>query len=317
MHNFIALLQNENMKLSQRISTWIMYAILLVIILFGAVIEFFSESVTTTEVDDNWKEELRVETANLEEMNEEDEYMYGMFTDEIAINNYHIENDIKPLPYDAWQFTMENAGLSSMISLFTIIIAAGIIASEYRLGTIKLLLIRPISRTKILLSKYVTVLLFSMIMLLFLFISSMIIGSLFFGLNGLNPTIVQMSVDGPKETSIFGEIFTQYGLNMINLVMMATFAFMISSLFRNSGMAIGTSIFLMFTGTTVVAMLSNYEWAKYILFANTNLNQYMGNGVPVIEGMTLGFSIAIIAIYYIIFLVVSWLAFTKRDVAGA
>lgn len=316
LRNFIGLLQNENMKLSQRVSTWIMYGILFVIVLLGAIIVKFGGGLTT-EVDDDWKASLQEETAELEVMNEEDEYMEGFYTDEIAINKFHLENDIEPLPYDAWQFTMENASLSSIISLFTIIIAAGMIASEYRLGTIKLLLIRPISRTKILFSKYVTVLLFSLVMLLFLFISSMLIGSILFGINGLNPTIVQMGVNGPKEVSVFVEIFTQYGLNMVNLLMMATFAFMISSLFRNSGMAIGTSIFLMFTGTTVVAMLSNYEWAKYILFANTNLNQYMGNGIPMIEGMTLGFSITIIAIYYVIFLAISWLSFTKRDVAGS
>src|SRR5699024_8694001 len=142
----------------------------------------------------------------------------------IAINEYHIENDKKPLPYDAWQFTSENAGLSMMISLFTIIIAAGIVSNEFHWGTIKLLLIRPISRTKILLSKYISVLIFALTMLLTLFIVNLLIGLLFFGINGMNPSLVQMGQDGVEEISILGNIFRQYGFDMVKLVMMATFA---------------------------------------------------------------------------------------------
>lgn len=316
MHNFISLLQNENMKLSHRISTWVMYAILLGIILFGALITIFFNDSIRQELDDDWKSTLQEENEEYQTLMEEDEFFGDMYAVDIAINNYHLENDLKPLPYDAWQFTMDNVGLSSIISLFTIIVAAGIVASEYRFGTIKLLLIRPISRAKILLSKYITVLIFSLVMLIFLFVSSMLVGLIFFGINGLNPSVVQMGANGPEEINLFSEIFTQFGLSMVNLLMMATFAFMISSLFRNSGMAIGVSIFLMFTGNTIVSVLAKYDWAKYILFANTNLQQYIGNGTPIIDGMTLGFSITILAIYYIIFIAVSWLSFTKRDIAG-
>ncbi len=302
------------MKLYSRFATWSMYIILAVILFAGALIVFVFDSIDEQTYNDNWKEQLTQENEEFLEVNEEVEFF--RFDSEIAINEYHIENDVKPLPYDAWQFTLENAGLSMIISLFTIIVAAGIISNEYRWGTIKLLLIRPISRTKILFSKFVSVLLFSITMLVFLFIISLVIGAIFFGINGWNPNLVQMGTDGVEEVSIFAEIFTQYGLNMVNLVMMATFAFMISTLFRSSAMAIGLAIFLMFTGNSIIGFVAKYDWAKYILFANTNLNQYIGSGSPVIDGMTLGFSIAVLAVYFVLFLLVSWLSFTKRDIAG-
>ncbi|MFD2658063.1 ABC transporter permease [Gracilibacillus thailandensis] len=314
MLNFISLLKNEQMKLYSRFATWSMYIILAVILFAGALIVFVFDNIDEQNYNDNWKEQLAQENEELLEANEEVEFF--RYDSEIAINEYHIENDVKPLPYDAWQFTLENAGLSMIISLFTIIVAAGIISNEYRWGTIKLLLIRPISRTKILFSKFVSVLLFSITMLVFLFIISLVIGAIFFGINGWNPSIVQMGTDGVEEVSIFAEIFTQYGLNMVNLVMMATFAFMISTIFRSSAMAIGLAIFLMFTGNSIIGFVAEYDWAKYILFANTNLNQYFGSGSPVMDGMTLGFSITVLVVYFVLFLLVSWFTFTKRDIAG-
>ncbi len=59
-----------------------------------------------------------------------------------------------------------------------------------------------------------------------------------------------------------------------------------------------------------------YNWAKYILFANTDLSQYTGERKPIIEGMTLGFSVTMLIIYYIVFIGLAWTLFRKRDVAG-
>jgi ABC-2 type transport system permease protein len=52
------------------------------------------------------------------------------------------------------------------------------------------------------------------------------------------------------------------------------------------------------------------------LFANTNLGLYFGGREPPIEGMTLGFSVTMLLLYYIVFLALSWYIFSKRDVAG-
>src|SRR5690606_35087151 len=231
-------------------------------------------------------------------------------------NNYHLANNIKPQPYDGWEYVLENSFLTSVISLFTIIVAAGIISNEFKWGTIKLLLIRPISRTKILLSKYVSVLIFAFTLLVFLLASSWLVGAVLFGLNGLNPMVVQDMMPGFVQNDVLGEIVKSYGFSLVTLVMMATFAFMISAIFRSSGMAIGLAIFLMMAGNAIVAFLAQYEWSKYILFANTNLKQYTNGMEPMIPGMSMTFSIIVLLVYFVIFMAAAWTAFTKRDVAG-
>lgn len=294
-----------------------MIGLLAVIAIAGGLITKFADTaVQTTAYGDDWRQELQEENERLAQEMEQNELARGLNDYEIQENNFHLENNIKPLPYDGWQYVLENAALSSVLSLFTIVVAAGIIANEFKWGTIKLLLIRPVSRTKILLSKYVSVLLFAFLLLILLLLFSWIVGALLFGLNGLNPTLVQQEPGGFTDVRVVPEIFREYGSDMVMLVMMATFAFMISAIFRSGGMAIGLAIFLMMAGNLIVAAVAQYDWAKYILFANTDLSQYTAGSQPMIEGMSPGFSITVLAVYYLLFLTAAWIAFTKRDVAG-
>ncbi|MFD2617033.1 hypothetical protein [Terrilactibacillus laevilacticus] len=80
-------------------------------------------------------------------------------------------------------------------------------------------------------------------------------------------------------------------------------------------MAIGISIFLTMGGSIIVQFLSRFDWVKYILFVNMDLHQYI-NGTPFQKGMTVGFSLSVHAVYYVIFVILGWLSFTKRDVAA-
>lgn len=246
-------------------------------------------------------------------------FVVGPDMDTVEENNYYLENDVQPTRYGAGHFVAENAGLLSVVSLFTIIIAAGIIASEFRWGTIKLLLIRPYSRTKILFSKYVAVLLFALFTLIFVIILSWITGALLFGLEGTDANMLLYSYNDDlmpqnfRLVSVLSEFMTSYGYGLVNLVMMTTFAFMVSTIFRNSSLAIGTAIFLMMGGNTIVEIFAEKPFAKFILFANTDLKQY-ATGDVLIEGMTLNFSIIILVIYYLVFLGLSWIFFTKRDI---
>lgn len=207
------------------------------------------------------------------------------------------------------------AEIVSLITLFTIVVGASSVASEFTWGTIKLLLIRPVSRAKILLSKYLATILFALFSLVLLFVVSFLVGSIFFGIEGSTPHLVYR--DGAvHEVHMVSHILGVFGLKSINLIMMSTFAFMISTIFRNSGLAIGLAIFLMFVGVNVTALLATkFEWAKYILFANTDLSQYL-TGYVLVEGMTMTFSVIMLIIYFVIFNTLTWFVFTKRDVAA-
>lgn len=311
----VNLIRNENMKLYSRISTWVMIGLLILIVIGAGLATKFA--VKSTENTD-WKASLKTQNETYKTQIEQIggiKTSRDTFEQAIKINEYRIEKDIPPVNnISLWGFVANCAGSISFIALFTIIIGAGIVASEFADGTIKLLLIRPTRRWKILLSKYITTLLSAIFMLIILFVFSFIFGGILFGFGSVSQPYLSYSNGTIREVSMVGHVFTLYGYNCVNLIMMATFAFMISTIFRNSSLAIGLSIFLMFTGNTIVTFLAQYDWVKYILFANTNLRMY-SDGIPLVEGMTLGFSIIVLVVYFVIFNVISWLGFSKRDVA--
>ncbi|WP_017184860.1 ABC transporter permease [Alkalibacillus haloalkaliphilus] len=319
MSSFIKQIYNEQIKIYVRKPTWVMYFILFALIIGIAAI---TQTSGVNDNNENWEQVLEQDNEqshetiqNLREADFSNEASIKVFEQTIERNNYRLENDIAPNDFGAWAFVEENVFLLSLVSLFTIIVAAGIIANEFKWGTIKLLLIRPLTRTQILLTKYISVLLFALWTLLFVWVSSLIVGMIFFGFEGFTATTVVNRPDGVQEVSLFSEVMRTYGFRLVNLVMMATFAFMISAIFRQSSLAIGLAIFLMFTGNTIVEFFANRDWAKYILFANTNLQQF-STGNIMFEGMTLGFSITMLIVYFVLFLTLAWTFFTKRDVAG-
>ncbi|RFA35618.1 ABC transporter permease [Virgibacillus dokdonensis] len=316
MSRLFKLIHNEQTKIYIRKSTWIMYIILFAIIIAGAFLTDKFSDLNEDYQGDDWREVLQEENKDLQKEMEKDEYAASINPETIAKNNYYLENDIQPAPYGAWNFAGENSGLMMLVSLLTIIVAGGIIANEFRWGSIKLLLIRPISRSGILLSKYLATILFGLYTTIFLFIISWVIGAILFGIGDMNPEIVKQTADGFTSVSLLEETITQYAYQLVPLIMMATLAFMISAVFRNSSLAIGISIFLMMGGSSLIGFLAEKEWAKYILFANMDLSQFADGNTPMIKGLTLEFSITMLAIYYVVFLAMSWIIFTKRDVAG-
>ncbi|WLR49817.1 ABC transporter permease subunit [Bacillus tianshenii] len=320
MSSMLQLVRNENMKIYKRSGTWVMIGLLILTVFAGGLFNKYVSS--TNDQQQNWQVQLQGENEHLRKQIEKIESMpmaesgIKQIKQQIAINEYRIQHDIPPVEDKTlWGFMTSAPSFTGIAALFTIVIAASIVASEFSWGTIKLLLIRPVSRSKILLSKFIATLLFALFLLVFMFVSSFIIGVILFGFTGVELPYLAYSGGQVVEYNMVSYILTLYGLKSIDLIMMVTFAFMISTVFRSSSLAIGLSLFLMFTGQQIVQLLSRYDWSKYILFANTNLQQYM-SGTPLVEGMTMTFSVIVLLVYFVIFTTISWTVFQKRDVAA-
>lgn len=233
----------------------------------------------------------------------------------LEIEKYRLANDIAPMSSESVKgFIKDLPGMLSVITLFTVVVAAGIVASEFSQGTIKMLLTRPVKRWKILTSKLITVGIFAMVMTVILLIVGVISGYIFFdSIPGRELEVVNGRV---VDVSFWGRLLLLTGLSLVNVLVIAILAFTIGSVFRSSSLAIGISIFLMFMGVTITGLLARFEIAKYILFANTNLTQYIGQRQPIIEGLTMPFSIAVISVYVAVFLVISYWSFIKRDITA-
>lgn len=312
------LIRNEMMKIFKKTNTYIMIGLVLVaLIVAGSLMKYYSNTQEQEPASQtNWKENLAATNADYEKQIKETPSAEPYYKQDIAINNYRIENNLPPNDdYNVWAFVNSVLPIINFVAIITIITAAGIVAKEFSTGTIKLLLIRPANRVKILLSKYGAVILFSIIMFVITYGAAVLLGLILFGTGDVGPHLSYR--DGSVvESTQFGHSLSAYLLSSISLLMLTTMAFMISAAFRNSSLAIGISIFLLMGGSTITQLLAaKFEWAKYILFANLDLTAYI-DGTPWVDGMTMTFSVITLVVYFVIFHLIAFFVFTKRDVAA-
>jgi len=306
------------MKIYRRIRTWIMTIILAIIVIGASLIMFFVEDGQEMKNGD-WRVQLENQQTEFKTqlaMPDIDEGSKEYFTNELTLINYQLDNNIPPDRATMWGPINNLTGIVFLITLFVVIIAGDSIAGEFSTGTIKLLLIRPASRLKILLSKYYATIIYGIFLLVVLFLSSFLFNGILYGFSGWSQPLLSVSADGIiQEESTFIHLWQTYLYGTVATVMYVTLAFMISAVFRSSAMAIGISIFAMFAGNLVTALFQQYSWSKYSLFANIDLTQYSGN-FAFRDEMTMGFSVTVLIVYFVIFNILSWAVFTRRDVAA-
>ncbi|MGA3854676.1 ABC transporter permease [Bacillus pumilus] len=312
----IRLIQNEWMKISYRVGTWIMVGLLVLGMI--ATLIFALKTNDENQASGDWKTELQsINKANKEELKEDNLGFYKRSLEkDIAINEYRIKHDLPPANQfgkNAWDYVKTNAHLLQLVGVFVIIIASTIVSAEYKQGTIKLLLIRPPSRLKILLSKYITVQLYSLLLVVVLFILSFILGAIFFGLNTDYVSLVYQNGEVIERTQ-FANMVYYYLAHCAMFVVLGTLSFAISTVFRSEAISIAISVLAYVVGGTITSILMLFfDWAKYLLFAN-DPSQYFMEEVTVIEDMSLGFSLIVLVIYWAIFLAIALIVFQKREV---
>ncbi|WP_430534688.1 ABC transporter permease subunit [Listeria rocourtiae] len=214
-----------------------------------------------------------------------------------------------------------------LVALFSIVLASAVVSSEFSYGTIKLLLIRPYQRWQILLSKYIVVLMYAIILTLFTVIMSYIIGGILTSFGSLtqdistsNPTFSENGdITNVGQTAI-DALGSRLGYFTIQLIFSSSIAFMISSLLRSQALAVGIGLFLLFVnsiaGGIMLMLVEQFQWFKYIFLAPLYYVSMYANGLGMeVKGLSPELAIGVLSVYYAIFMVLSFLFFQKRDVS--
>jgi ABC-2 type transport system permease protein len=310
------LVQNENMKIYRRLRTWILMLLLVAICGLVSFLDHYGASHLN---EGDWRANYRQSIQQMQnEVQNPDipKQVKAEMEKSIKLDQYALDHNISPMQSTLWNGVMSASMLIQIVTLFTVIITGDMVAGEFTWGTIKLLLIRPASRSKILLSKYISIILFALVLLVMLFASAVLVNGILYGFHDIGMPYLKVNSSGlVQESNLVLHVLSTYALKLVDLIMVVTLAFMISTVFRSASLAIGISIFIMFAGQAISMLLMRYSWGKYFLFANTDLTQYL-QGRPLQEGMTMGFSITVLIIYFIVFNALSWSIFRKRDVAA-
>jgi len=292
-----------------------MVALLILFIVGPGIMMKYYDTKTTEDI--SWQESEQQVINNNKDMLKGDDVSEAdkkHIEEQIAISEYRLANDVPSQTEGSLASFMSFAGnMLTLVTLFTVIIAASIVSNEFSTGTIKMLLTRPMSRAKILTSKLLTTFIFGLFLVVVNVVVSALVGLILFG--GTTGVELEMVNGQIVEKAVWNDLAYHYLLSGGDFVMSTLFAFLVGSVFRSSSLAIGLTMFLSFMGGMIVMFLSRYEFVKYIWITHSNLTQYE-SGNLMVEGITMPFSLTILAIYAVIFLVISYTSFMKRDVTA-
>ena len=237
---------------------------------------------------------------------------------------YYLDHNINPSEPGAATFTrmfIENAS-SLFIPLLVMIVASDLVSSESSQGTIKLLLTRPVPRWKILMSKYITLLLSISIIVAMTGVLAYALSGVVFGYHGWNAPIItgftveagNVDTSGVRLISQWQLLLMDFGLVWYIAVVVGTLAFMLSVLIRSTPAGMGIMLAALISGAILNNMVSSWESAKYFFMVNLQLTNYLSGVAPPIEGMTLLSSVLILFVWWLAALIVSFIVFIRKDV---
>lgn len=268
----------------------------------------FKESIIKNTSEFNIKEEYQIKRQYIEYMKNN------------ANNKYIIDNKVDINSPKTTRNLLINT-LSDNFLFIMIIVAAGagsIVSTEFDKGTIKLLLIRPYSRNKILLSKYIVSMFMIIFAILSAFIMQLIIGGIFFGFSSLNiPVIIYNFVQNKvMHINLFKYIFDNVLAILPEFILLATLAFAISTITNVS--TLGVALPIVGVGAAdiinLIAINRNIIPLKYFVTLNWNFTNYLYGGVNSFPTLSIPFSILICTIYFLIMIITAFIVFNKRNI---
>lgn len=186
------------------------------------------------------------------------------------------------------------------------------LAGEATGGTFRLLLIKPASRSRVLLAKYVTTLFYTFTLVGFLAAICLGLGLFLFGSGPL--VVPGKTITIIAENELLWRMLTAFGLATISMWCVASLAFLFSSLVENAiGPIIGTMaviIVLLLLGNIPVDYFERFR--PY--FFTTYLNVWQKVLDDPIAWGSIGKDLLVLGGYCVGFYIATWYIFVRKDI---
>ena len=199
------------------------------------------------------------------------------------------------------------------VPLLIAFVTGDMISGESAMGTIRLLLTKPISRSSILLSKFLASCVYTLVVIICLVIMSLVFGKLLFGSGDL----IVLKSDGLivfQQQDVSWRFFYGFLTAFLSLVTVATLALTLSCFSENSIGPIVTTmgIILVFTiiGTLEVPV---FDTIRPFLFT-THMAAWRYFFDDPLSVSQIGYSISILVSHIVILLAIALYKFNKKDI---
>jgi ABC-2 type transport system permease protein len=237
---------------------------------------------------------------------------------------YHLERGINPDELTGPMFARGFAGVGSvlLIPLLVAVFGADLVSSEFAEGTITLLLTRPVARWKILLSKLLAILLFTTLTLAAAFALAWSISGFAFGWRGWGAPILTgfrlgsggFDASAVRVLPLWQDTVVAYGLAWCSALAVGALTLLLSVVFRSAAAAMGTMMATLIAGTILSRVASDWDQAKWFFVTNLPLPEFYAGMPPPFAGMTLAFSMRVLAGWSLAAIALAFVLFVRRDV---
>ncbi|GIO31009.1 MULTISPECIES: ABC transporter permease [Paenibacillus] len=327
MISVLPLIQNETIKIIKKKRFYVILLILLVLVPMFTYAQMRSAEQTREKFKGDWRLEVQQQITDNENslgsdrVPDEWKKFRKIFVQQLQ---YYLEHDVNPNEPNGVTFTREFMAnsITLFIPLLIMAIASDIVSGERTSGTIKMLLTRPVKRWKVLLSKLITLYMFSSLIIVSAFVITYVISGAVFGYKGFEfPVFTGFRIQGSDVDMSAVHAVPQWmyllmegGLIWFVSLVVASLAFMVSVLVRSTAASIVVMMAALIAGTILTNMASAWKSAKYLFMVNLELTDYLSGTPAPIEGMNLAFSLAVLSVWAVAAIIISFLVFTKRDI---
>lgn len=229
-----------------------------------------------------------------------------------------------PNAFEFMYFSMEICTV--IIIIFAMMMICNLITSETESGTIKLLLTRPYKRSKIITAKLLATIFFVIIFVIFSVAISFAGGYFLFGVD-MSEILVVFNGSNAVAMSPIALTLINIGSLLLDIIFYVLLALMISILFKNYAGSISTCFVLIIATYALNILFGGAFWYSLLPGPNLHLFKYLGNSfistidnmfanifiTPIQSTMNFWYSLLITGAYSLVFTVVSYAVFNKRD----
>jgi ABC-2 type transport system permease protein len=215
------------------------------------------------------------------------------------------------------------------VPLLVALVTGDLIAGEANLGTLRLLLTKPISRGHVLLAKFLAGLTYTFVLLIWMAILALFLSMVFFGTSDLlvnkSYTIIQFYVDSEGDDVLWRYI-AAFGFAYAALASVAALSFMLSVFAENSIGPIVTTMSIIIVCTIISTMdlplftkINPFLFTSYMTSWKGMFNMAVDENGAAIRGTVYSMSalmkaLAILVGHIFLFFGVAWYAFKKKDI---
>lgn len=269
---------------------------------------------------------------------------YNEYTENtlITYNTYYLKNNIysnsylnnfsynQTIDYDtsAYDYIFSTLKICTLLTIiFTMMMSAYLISSECDSGTIRLLLMRPFNRGKILSAKMLATLFFSLCFMLLSLVITIIGGLATFGLPAMSKMLVVFNSTFIFEASPIIMLLIYVFTAILDIIFYLIISYFVSIVFKSFAASISTSFITILLSIVLGISLSSTIAYAFIPFTNTSWFRFFGLqnasssqniletilATPVQSNMNIWISFVILGLTCAVLYLITYTTFKKRD----